>query len=298
MAVLKSGISWTSGTLNPAVGCTKVSAGCDNCYAETLVSRLQHNFGHPFSEVTLHLDRLTRLGKMKPHVVDGVRSPYLCFVNSMSDWAHDAIPDAAVHAMFDAFEQKPETIWQLLTKRPARARQLLVARYGNSGIPANFWIGASVEENQVAARLNVLRSIKERTGGTGTFFVSVEPIVGPTDKVDFTGMSWVITGGESGPRARIMQPQWMLSAIENAKKAGAAVWLKQHGQIRSNPLLHHAPQHLGVTAQYQWLVDNGLELLPDEKGGATLEDKVTWREFPPHYHALKAQLNAGQQSLV
>jgi hypothetical protein len=88
-----------------------------------------------------------------------------------------------------------------------------------------------------------------------------------------------------------MQPAWLLSAIENAKTANAAVWFKQYGQMRSNLLLHHAPATLGLTEKFKWLIANGLEILPQEKGGATLEDKVTWREFPAQYHAAKAALN-------
>lgn len=292
MVVMRTGISWASGTLNPWVGCQKVSAGCDHCYAEALVNRVNSTvFKHPFEQVTLHLDRLAQIRKMKPHVdADGRRTPFLCFVNSMSDWAHDDVPDAAVHQALDAFEQNPTVVFQLLTKRPVRARKILVARYGNSGVPANMWIGVSAEDNRVAARLKVLRSIRERTGGTGTFFVSVEPIVGPTDQLDFSGMDWVITGGESGGKARIMQRDWLMPAVENARKQGAALWHKQSGQVRSHPNLSEAPAKLGVTAQFRWLVENGWEKLPDEKGGATI-DKQTYREMPPSYHQLARELN-------
>jgi protein gp37 len=291
MVVLNSNISWCSGTLNAWVGCTKVSAGCDNCYAAALVGNTRFNFGHKFEDVKLHLHRLSQLRRMKPHVADdGTLRPFLNFVNSMSDFFHEQVPDDAIHKALDAFEQHPTVIMQILSKRPIRARKILVDRYGNSGIPANFWIGVSAEDNRVAARLNVLRSIKERTGGNMTAFVSVEPIIGPTDALNFTGMDWVITGGESGGGARIMRPEWLLPAIENAKLAGAAVYHKQHGTPWSHPLLPLSPPG-GIRFRFQWLVDQGHELLLNEKGGATLANKVTWREFPAHYHTATAALN-------
>lgn len=292
LVVLRSGISWCSGTLNAWVGCDKVSAGCDNCYAEALVNRIMpSSFGHRFEDVRLHLKRLDQLSKMKPHKdADGRLTPYLSFVNSMSDFWHDAVPDEAIHKALDAFEAHPKTIFQVLTKRPIRARKILVGRYSNSGVPANIWIGASVEDNRVAARLNILRSIRERTGGGGTFFASVEPIIGPTDQVDFEGIGWVITGGESGARARIMERPWLVSALERAQEAGAAIWHKQSGQPRSHPNLSEAPASPKITERFRWLVENGWEKLPEEKGGATI-DKRTYREFPPSYHALTKELN-------
>jgi protein gp37 len=310
MVVLNSGISWCSGTLNAWVGCHKVSAGCDHCYAETLVTRFGSLKGEgpgetpalraaatraanwkPFDQIALHLDRLKQIAKMRPHIEpDGKRLPYLCFVNSMSDYWHDDVPDEAIHDGLDAFEAAPETIFQVLTKRPIRARKVLVARYGNSGIPANIWIGVSAEDNRVAGRLNVMRSIRERTGGGGTFFVSVEPIIGPTDALNFEGIDWVITGGESGPGARVMERSWLTAAIEAARRSGIALWHKQSGQVRSHPNLDRAPAALGINARFQWLIDNGWERLPDEKGGATL-DKSTYRQFPQHYHDLTKRLN-------
>jgi protein gp37 len=309
MVVLKSGISWCSGTLNAWIGCHKVSAGCDHCYAETLVSR----FGKmgdgpgetpaqraaatragtmaPFNQIVLHLDRLAQIRKMRPHVeADGKRRPYLCFVNSMSDFWHDDVPDAAIHQALDAFEAAPDTIFQILTKRPVRARKLLIGRYANSGLPDNLWIGASVEDNRVAARLNIMRTIKGRCGGNGTFFVSVEPIIGPTDAINFEAMDWIITGGESGPGARVMQRDWLLGAVNAARRAGIPLWHKQSGQPRSHPNWDRAPAALKQAERFRWLIDNGWERLPDEKGGATI-DRATYRQFPAHYHQLSRRLN-------
>jgi protein gp37 len=277
--------------MNPWVGCHKVSAGCDNCYAEDLVNRLP-SFDHDFGDVKIHLNRLTAIRKMRPHTTAEGKRPYLCFVNSMSDFWHQAVPDSAIHTALDAFEAAPHTIFQVLTKRPIRARQILTARYGNAGVPRNVWIGVSAEDNRVAARLNILRTIKDRTGGGGTFFVSVEPIVGPTDELDFTGCDWVITGGESGPRARVMERPWLLSALERAQRAGAAIWHKQNGSaFGSHPNSHQVPRHITKPAeQMRWLRQNGLEVLPDEKGGATVDGK-TYREMPRSYYEIAEELN-------
>jgi protein gp37 len=313
MVVLNSGISWCSGTLNAWVGCHKVSAGCDNCYAEALVTRFakmgggpgdtpasraaitKAKFAAPFDQVVLHLDRLSHIRKMRPHVeADGKRLPYLCFVNSMSDFWHDDVPEEAIHQALDAFEAAPETIFQILTKRPIRARKILVARYGKSGIPANIWIGVSVENNDVAPRLNVMRTIKGRCAGTGTFFVSIEPIIGPTDQINLEGISWAITGGESGAGARIMERKWLVDAMNAARRAEIPLWHKQSGQIRSHPNWTNAPATLSPGRRFQWLIDNGWERLPDEKGGATI-DKQTFRQLPEHYHQLTRQLNNRSQ---
>ena len=252
---------------------------------------MEGHFGHKFEDVQIHPGRLKHVSKFRPIVgADGSRSPHLVFTNSMSDWAHDAISDDFLHKTFDVMESNPEVVFQLLTKRPIRARKVLVGRYGNTGVPANFWVGTTAESNDVKGRVDVLRSIQDRTGAM-TAFLSVEPIVGPTDQVDFTGMSWIITGGESGGRARVMQRAWLMSAIEQAKSKGIALWHKQSGQPRSHPNWSQVPAGLGVGAGFQWLIDNGLEHLPGEKGGATV-DGQTYRELPPHYHQLRNRMNA------
>ena len=160
MTVIGSGISWTNSTWNLSVGCDKVSAGCDHCYAEELVGRLG-SFGHAFNDVRLHPDRLAHVTRFKP-LKDGAggMKPHMVFVNSMSDFWHDAIPDAFVDQALNTMERHPTTIFQILTKRPIRARRLLTARYGGRGIPPHIWIGVSVEDNRVHKRLDIMRSIK------------------------------------------------------------------------------------------------------------------------------------------
>jgi protein gp37 len=290
--VTKSNISWCDSTLNAVIGCSKVSAGCDSCYASRLVTINRGNvFRKPFDEPDIRLERLQQLRKLGPiREADGNVRPRMIFTNSISDIFWEKVPDDVIHKQLDAFEQHPRTVFQLLSKRPIRARKLLVDRYSNSGVPANLWIGFSVEQNQVAARLNVLRSIKDRTGGNMTAFVSVEPLIGPSNEIDFTGIDWCILGGESGPGARIMQRQWLLDALGNAEKAGSRIWLKQHGTMHSHPNLSETPSHWRITERFKWLVANGWEHLPDEKGGATA-DHTTWRDLPLSYDRLKAKLS-------
>lgn len=287
LTVIGTNISWTNSTWGLATGCTKVSAGCDNCYAETLVNRLP-TFNQRFDEVRLRLERLKDVRRFKPIPVAGELLPHMVFVNSLSDFWHDDIPDDVIFRILDVMEEHPKVIFQILTKRPVRARKLLTQRYAGCGIPPHIWMGVTVEDNQVAKRLDIWRTILERTGG-GTFFVSVEPLIGPAG-LDFTGMDWVITGGESGGGARVMQAAWLETAIYNAKVAGAALWHKQNGQIRSHPNLACAPAHLGLTARFQWLIEHGWETLPKEKGGATI-NKRNYRELPGAFHTLKDALN-------
>ena len=291
MISMKTGISWTDATLNPWVGCIAVSAGCDNCYAKRLVTADRGGvFRHPFEEVRIHLDRLAQLRRFQPIAEkSGALRPRLVFVNSISDFFFEQVPDHVIHTTLDAFERYPCTVFQILTKRPIRARRLLVDRY-RGGIPENIWIGMSCEDNRVAARLNVLRSIKERTGGTMTAFVSVEPIVGPTDAIDFTDLDWIITGGESGPGARIMQRDWLMPSIEQAQRRGIRLWHKQSGTMRSHPNLAESPEELGITARFRWLIEHGFEVLSHEKGGATV-DRAIYRDLPLSYDRLTARMN-------
>ncbi len=289
MTVLKSKISWCTGTLNAWVGCDAVSRGCDHCFAKSQVER----FGGDFGKVVLHPNRLQDIKKMRPQKnADGTLSPYLCFVNSMSDFWHSAVADETLHHVLDLFEEHPQTIFQILTKRPARMRLLLADRYAGRGIPAHIWIGVSVEDNDVAPRINFLRRLQDQVG-TVTSFVSAEPIVGPMDRVDFSGIDWVILGGESGPGARKMERDWLMQAVDLAEGYGAALWLKQHGTLRSHPNLADVPDVIakrGPARVMGWLVDTGLELLPEEKGGATL-DRQVWRDMPGPFHDLVRELN-------
>jgi len=122
-----------------------------------------------------------------------------------------------------------------------------------------------------------------------TAFTSIEPIIGPTDALDLSELDWAITGGESGAGARTMRREWLMPPIEQAQRRGVRLWHKQSGTIRSHPNLSAAPAG-GVNARFRWLIENGYELLPKEKGGATV-DRVTHRDLPLAYDRLTAKLN-------
>jgi protein gp37 len=289
MTVIGTGISWTNSTWGLAVGCHKVSDGCKNCYAEGLVNRTG-TFGQRFDEIKLKLDRLPHVKRFRPLAGPDGLLPHMVFVNSMSDFWHDAIPDDVIAQILDVMDAHPFVIFQILTKRPIRARKVLTARY-KQGIPRHIWIGVSAEDNRVRKRLDIMRTIKERCGG-GVFFVSAEPIVEATDMLDFEGMDWIITGGESGPGARRMARPWLLAAVETAQRQGCALWHKQSGTVPSHPNIDRVPQRLTKTAdQYRWLRENGWELLPAEKGGATI-DRQTYRQLPDVYRAITDDMNA------
>lgn len=292
MTVYNSGISWCTGTLNLTVGCTKVSAACDNCYAETLVHRNFMPGGPDFEKLKFFPQRLGDLRRFAPAKnAAGEVEPKMVFVNSLSDFWHEQIGDDFIHRALDAFEQHPKVIVQILTKRPVRMRKLISDRYGNRGVPENFWLGVSCEDNRVKGRLNILRRLKDQVGEF-TAFTSVEPIVAPCDELDFTGLDWVLTGGESGGHARMMQFEWLEQANEKAIGAGIALHFKQYGTVQSNPVVGQLQRNekLSAAKAFKLAVDRGLELAPDEKGGATYKGRVI-QEKPPAFHRLKTKLN-------
>jgi protein gp37 len=175
MTVLNSGISWCTGTLNLTVGCTHISAACDNCYADSFVNRgILRGRSRDFSELTFHEARLRDLPRFLPaRNAAGDLEPKMVFVNSLSDFWHEKIPEDFIHRALDAFEAQPTIIFQILTKRPGRMRRIITARYGNRGVPSNFWIGATCEDNRVARALDILRATKDEAGDF-TAFASID----------------------------------------------------------------------------------------------------------------------------
>jgi|SRR5579864_3014571 len=292
MTVLNSGISWCTGTLNLTVGCTKVSAACDFCYAEDWVHRGLHQGNRDFETLRFFPKRLADLRRFAPAKnAAGEIEPKWVFVNSLSDFWHEQIPDEFIDDALDAFEQHPQVILQILTKRPVRMRKHVQARYGNRGVPANFWLGVSAEDSRVKGRLNILRRLKDQVGEF-TAFTSVEPIVAPCDELDFTGIDWVLTGGESGRHARDMLFPWLEQANEKALGAGIPLHFKQYGTPRNNPYVRHIMEQTGATAAnaFRDAVAFGRELAPNEKGGATYKGRVI-QEKPAHFYRLKAEFN-------
>ena len=213
-----SRIEWTESSWNPVTGCTKVSPGCRHCYAETMARRLQAmgqpNYQRGF-EVSLHEHMLDRpLQWRKPKVI---------FVNSMSDLFHEDVPVEYIQRVFDVMCRAHWHQFQVLTKRSSRLADLS----GDLDWPANVWMGVSVETDNYTERIDHLR----RTGAQ-VKFLSLEPLLGPVPDLDLEGIDWVIVGGESGPRARPMQEEWVTDIRDQCQAADVAFFFKQWGGVR------------------------------------------------------------------
>jgi protein gp37 len=215
-------IEWTDATWNPVTGCTKITAGCDNCYAERFSERFRGVPDHPFEsgfDLTIRPHRV-----LQPL---SWRQPRRIFVNSMSDLFHKEVPWPFIDAVFDTMEKANWHTFQVLTKRSSLMARYLRNRYGNAKAPAHIWLGVSVENAQNAVRLKHLQAAQATTK-----FVSFEPLIGSVGKVDLTGFHWVIVGGESGPRARPMEEAWAIEIRDMCRATKVAFFFKQWGGIR------------------------------------------------------------------
>jgi protein gp37 len=213
-------IEWTDATWNPVTGCTKISPGCDYCYAERIAEskRFRKAFPNGFT-LTLHPERLDQPLHM--------RKPRMVFVNSMSDLFHKDIPEDFIGSVFDAMERAHWHTFQVLTKRSSLMRDFLRRRYGNSCGPRHIWCGTSIEDGARVSRIEHLREAP-----AGIRFLSIEPLIGDVGLLDLTGIDWVIVGGESGPRARPMHPDWVRSIRDQCQQRGVAFFFKQWGGFR------------------------------------------------------------------
>lgn len=214
----QSSIEWTDATWNPVTGCSKVSAGCKFCYAERLAIRLQA-MGQPryvdgFA-VTLHPDLLD--------VPRRWRAPRLVFVNSMSDLFHEEVPLPFIRQVFQTMAECPQHVFQILTKRSKRLKESAPL----FPWPENVWMGVSVEDSRVLSRINDLLHVP-----AAVRFLSCEPLIGPLDALPLEGIDWVIVGGESGPGAGPMLPEWVLSVLRQCRSHGVPFFFKQWGGAR------------------------------------------------------------------
>ena len=211
-------IEWTNTTWNPVTGCTKISAGCHNCYAERMANRLramgQTNYKNGFA-LTCHPQMLDLPKRW--------RKPRLVFVNSMGDLFHKDVPDQFRQDVFDVMIETPRHTYQLLTKRSER----LQAFAKSLAWPVNLWMGVSVESEAVVNRIDHLRGVPAEVR-----FLSIEPLLGPIASLNLEGIKWVIVGGESGPGARLMKEEWVLDIKNQCTDAGVAFFFKQWGGIR------------------------------------------------------------------
>lgn len=212
----ESKIEWTEQTWNPVTGCTKISPGCKNCYAETLAIRLQAMKAAGYERgfaLALHPARLQQpLQRKKPTVY---------FVNSMSDLFHEDVPDTFIEQVMAVAWRTPQHTYQILTKRAERLPRF----FGQRAVPTNVWLGVSVENRQHGLpRIDHLRQVTARVR-----FLSVEPLLENLGPMNLDGMHWIIVGGESGPNARPMRPEWALAVRDQCEAAGVAFFFKQWG---------------------------------------------------------------------
>jgi protein gp37 len=219
----KSKIEWTDATWNPVRGCTKVSAGCAHCYAETFAERFRGVPGHPF-EYGFDLRLVPeKLG-------DPIRwsAPRKVFVNSMSDLFHEDVPDDYIVKVARVMVAANWHTYQVLTKRAERLRDLLQGKLRFGAEQKHIWWGVSVENRkQGLPRIDVLRQAP-----AAVRFLSVEPLLEDLGTIDLSGIAWVIVGGESGPRARPMDPEWVRSLRRQCIESQVAFFFKQWGGVR------------------------------------------------------------------
>ncbi len=211
----KSAIEWTESTWNPVTGCTKISPGCQNCYAERMSRRLKA-IGHPNYAGGFRL-------KMHEHVLEMPlrwKRPQTVFVNSMSDLFHEEVPLEFINKVFLVMKEASHHRFQVLTKRSRRLREL------TSGLtwPPNVWMGVSVESDEFTYRIDCLKQTDAYIK-----FVSFEPLLGPISDLDLEGIDWVIVGGESGPKARPMDPTWAREIRDRCLAANVPFFFKQWG---------------------------------------------------------------------
>ncbi len=208
-------IEWTEQTWNPSVGCNKVSAGCKNCYAETMSRRLKamgtkgYENGFEFSIMPERLEQPLEIKK-----------PTKFFVNSMSDLFHEKMPEEYLDLIFEVIKKTPHHTYQILTKREERMVEYLKDKI----LPKNVWLGVTVESYETKYRIDYLRKIN-----ASIRFISMEPLLDDLGEIDLSNIHWVIVGGESGVKARLMEAEWVTSIKKQCNNQNVAFFFKQWG---------------------------------------------------------------------
>lgn len=244
----KTSIEWATAVWNPTTGCTRVSAGCDNCYAFKLHDQRYVAWKRgrmPMAAAQYHLP-YSKVQLLERRLRDpaGMKKPEMIFVDSMADLFEERVPDAFIDQVFDTMDDVGRHVYQLLTKRPERLPAYISRRYGPSLAPEHIWLGTSVEDERVLDRVDRLRETPARVR-----FLSCEPLLGSLAKLDLAGIHWVIAGGESGPRYRPVDPAWIRDLRDLCIDQGVAFFFKQWGGIRP-------------------------------KGGGRLLDRREWSQYP------------------
>jgi len=239
-----SKIEWTESTWNPVTGCSKISEGCANCYAERMAYRLkamgQKNYSNGF-EVTLHPNALSIPLKWK--------KPRMIFVNSMSDLFHTKVSISFIKKIFNIMSEAHWHQFQILTKRAER----LVDLAPHLNWPQNVWMGVTIESPSYLCRLEYLRNVP-----ASVRFLSMEPLLNAIPKFDLSGIDWVIVGGESGPGARPIRKEWVIDIHENCKKQKVPFFFKQWGgtnkkkagRLLDGKIISEMPQHYAKKSLY------------------------------------------------
>jgi len=216
----RSTIEWTTATWNPVTGCTKVSPGCDHCYAETFAERWRGTRNHPYEhgfDLQLRPERLSQPLSWK--------RPARIFVNSMGDLFHADVPEEYIREVFKVMIAADHHIFQVLTKRAERMERLM------RRIPTapNIWLGVSLESPQYYSRIRHLSRID-----SAVRFLSCEPLLAELRELPLGGIDWVIVGGESGPGARPIEERWATEIRDQCLNAGVAFFFKQWGGVRKH----------------------------------------------------------------
>ncbi len=216
----KSHIEWTEATWNPVTGCSKVSAGCKNCYAERMAKRL-FAMGSPRYAAGFAV----RLQHDLVEAPKAWKSPKVIFVNSMSDLFHEKVPLDFIQKVFATMRACPQHTFQILTKRSS---QLLELSPHLDWAP-NIWMGVSVEDSRVVGRVRDLQRVP-----AAVRFLSLEPLIGPVGEISLEGIDWAIVGGESGPGSREMKIEWVREIFRQCRRANTAFFFKQWGGVRKH----------------------------------------------------------------
>jgi protein gp37 len=220
---VNTSIEWTDHTWNPVRGCTKISPGCLHCYAEIFAERFRGVAGHPYEQ---GFDLTLIPGKLAEPL--RWRAPSMVFVNSMSDLFHEDVPDDYVVAVCRVMERANWHTYQVLTKRSQRLRDMLRTSLGFVARRSHIWWGVSVENR----RHGLPRVEDLRAAPAGLRMLSVEPLLEDLGAFDLSDIGWVIAGGESGPGARPVEPDWLRSVRDRCAAAGVPFFFKQWGGIR------------------------------------------------------------------
>lgn len=238
-------IEWTQASWNPTIGCTKVSDGCKNCYAEVMAKRLQAMGNKDYQDGFKFKMLPNRLNEPLKN-----KKSTLYFVNSMSDLFHEKMDYAFLDSILQIIKQTPHHQYQILTKRPKRMREYFL----QNEIPPNVWLGTTIESYRVKERIELIRDLKANVK-----WLSCEPLISDLGKLNLSGIDWVIVGGESGFNARVMKESWVLNIKKQCEEQKVAFFFKQWGTWGSDGIKRNKK-------------DNG----------ALLDNKL-YREYPKFY---------------